>query len=148
MQVALVAAFEPFEGRRRTDAEGIWSPQALTVAAGSLFVPSDQPGRRLLLQLLEPEAPDSLVSWGFFDAIFERKEYMEAYVTEEVARRMLEDPDTRAAFAKRLADPKFAASPEARLEFFHRRHPSWDDRKDAYPVVKVESFREETATPR
>jgi hypothetical protein len=134
-------AASPYEGRRRTDARGAWSRESRTVAAGSLFVPSDQPGRRLLLGLLEPEAPDSLVSWGFFDAIFERKEYMESYVTEEAAQAMLsDDPAARAAFEARLDDPKFAADPGARLEFFHRLHPSWDERKDAYPIVKVDAF--------
>ena len=139
---AVAYAASPYEGRRRTDAQGTWSRQTTTVAAGSLFVPADQPGRRLLLGLLEPEAPDSLVSWGFFDAIFERKEYMEAYVTEEAAQQMLADgPATREEFERKLSDPKFAADPEARLEFFQRRHPSWDETKDRYPVVKVDAFR-------
>ena len=29
------------------------------------------------MALLEPRDPDSFVSWGFFNAAFERKEYME-----------------------------------------------------------------------
>lgn len=134
-------ASAPYEGRRRVEASGSWTRETRDVAAGSIFVPASQPGLRLLVQLLEPEAPDSLVSWGYFDAIFERKEYMEAYVTEAAAAAMLrDDPKVRAEFERRLADPKFAADPGARLEFFHRLHPSWDDRKDAYPVVKVDAF--------
>ncbi|HEX6849874.1 MAG TPA: M14 family zinc carboxypeptidase [Candidatus Polarisedimenticolaceae bacterium] len=134
-------AVAPYEGRRRVEAEGSWTGGTRDVAPGSLFVPAAQPGARLLVQLLEPEAPDSLVSWGYFDAIFERKEYMESYVTEEVAAAMLrDDPAVRAEFERRLSDPKFAADPNARLEFFHRRHASWDDRKDVYPVVKVDAF--------
>ena len=43
-----------------------------------------------------------------------------------------------AEFARRLAaDPAFAASPAARLEFFARRHPSWDERYGLYPVMRV-----------
>jgi hypothetical protein len=134
-------AATPYEGRRRVEASGAWTRETRDVAAGSLFVPAAQPGARLLLQLLEPEAPDSLVSWGYFDAIFERKEYMESYVTEAAATTMLrDDPKVRAEFERRLADPKFAADPGARLEFFHRLHPSWDERKDLYPVVKVDGF--------
>jgi hypothetical protein len=70
--------------------------------------------------LLEPMAPDSLARWGEFNAAFERKEYMEAYVAEQVAQEMLEkDPALAAEFAKKLdTDPAFAASPEARLDFF------------------------------
>src|SRR6185503_18842920 len=86
-------AAAPFEGRTNVKARGAWSAETVNVAAGSLFVPTTQPGARLLVHLLEPEAPDSLVSWGYFSSIFEQKEYMEAYVAEAVAARMLkEDP--------------------------------------------------------
>ena len=44
-------------------------------------MPIDQPAARLVLHLLEPELPDSLVQWGLFNAVFERKSY--------VMRRML-----------------------------------------------------------
>ena len=48
------------------------------------------------MTLLEPGSPDSLVGWGFFTAAFERKEYMEAYVAEDVAAAMLaKDPALR-----------------------------------------------------
>ena len=44
----------------------------------------------------------------------------------------------RQAFEKRLAeDPEFVASPEARLDFFYRRHPSWDERLNLYPVYRT-----------
>ncbi|MBP6799318.1 MAG: peptidase M14, partial [Luteimonas sp.] len=72
---------------------------------------------------------------------FERKEYMEAYVAEAVAREMLAaDPRLRAEFERRLReDQAFAADPSARLEFFHRRHASWDERLDLYPVLRTDS---------
>ena len=41
--------------------------------------------------LLEPQGPDSFVAWGFFDAIFEQKEYGEDYVVEKLARDMLDE---------------------------------------------------------
>ena len=40
-------------------------------------------------------------------------------------------------FERRLReDADFAASPDARLEFFYRRHPSWDERYGLYPVYR------------
>ena len=64
---------------------------------------------------------------------------MEAYVTEEVAARMLEDPALKAEFERRLrTDAAFAGSPAARLDFFYRRHPSWDERHGLYPVLRLE----------
>jgi hypothetical protein len=74
-------------------------------------VPIDQPGARLVLHMFEPALPDSLVQWGMFNAVFERKEYMEPYVLEQAARDMLAaDPALRAAFDAALAaDPGLAA---------------------------------------
>jgi hypothetical protein len=64
---------------------------------------------------------------------------MEPYVAEQVGADILaHDPEVAAAFKKRLAsDPAFAASPGARLEFFYRRHPSWDERLNLYPVYRI-----------
>ena len=89
---------------------------------------------------MEPKDQDSFVRWGFFNTAFEQKEYMEAYVAEDVGRQMLEkDPAVRAEFERRLSeDPSFAQSPAARLEFFYRRHPSWDERYNLYPVLRTD----------
>jgi hypothetical protein len=128
-----------FEGRTALALEGAWGDERRDVPAGSLFVPIAQPRARLLMTLLEPGSPDGLVARGFFNAAFERKEYMEAYVAEGVAREMLaKDPALKAAFEKRLAeDPDFARSPQARLDFFYRRHAAWDERFNLYPVYRT-----------
>lgn len=133
-------AAQSSEGRQRLQISGQWRAERRELPAGSLFVPIAQPGARLLMALLEPQAPDSLLQWGLFNNEFERKEYMEAYVAEEVARTMLaEDPALKAHFEQRLAaDPAFAADPDARLEFFYRRHPAWDERYRLYPILRSE----------
>ncbi len=127
-----------FEGRPVTTVTGAWRDERRDIGAGALFVPIAQPKARLVMSLLEPQAPDSFVAWGYFGTAFERKEYMENYVTEAVARQMLsQDAKLREEFERRLReDADFAASPEARLEFFHRRHPSWDERYGLYPVYR------------
>ena len=128
------------EGRQRTTVEGAWTAEPRDVGAGALFVPIAQPKAQLLMALLEPQAPDSLLAWGGFGNAFERKEYMEAYVAEEVARAMLaKDPALRAEFGTKLReDAAFAADPNARLEFFYRRHSAWDERVNLYPVLRVD----------
>jgi hypothetical protein len=65
---------------------------------------------------------------------------MEPYVAEQVAREMLSaDPALAESFRRRLdEDPAFAADPAARLDWFYRRHPSWDYRFNLYPVLRVE----------
>ncbi len=130
-----------FEGHQAMRLEGDWSREDRDVGTGALFVPIAQPGARLVMGLLEPKAPDSLAAWGEFNNAFERKEYMEDYVAEEVARAQLAaDPALAAAFAAKLRDdPAFAASPAARLEFFARRHASWDERFNLYPVLRTDT---------
>jgi len=129
----------PFEGRMRARLLGAWQRESQDLLAGSLFVPIAQAKSRLIMALLEPQAPDSLAAWGFFNACFEQKEHMEPYVAEQIAREMLAaEPQLADEFARQLAaDAAFAANPVARLEFFLRRHASWDLRYNLYPVLRV-----------
>lgn len=132
-------AAQSVEGHQRLTLSGQWKPETQDVAAGALFVPIAQPEARLVMALLEPQAPDALVAWGEFNNNFERKEYMEDYVAEDVARQMLKDPKVKAEFEQRLKDDAaFAADPQARLEFFARRHSSWDSRYRLYPVLRTD----------
>jgi hypothetical protein len=136
----------PFEGRMCVQLSGTWQRESHDIAAGALFVPIAQPGARLLMHLLEPLAPDSFVAWGFFNACFEQKEYMEPYVADQIARTVLaQTPGLKEEFDRRLKqDPAFAATPRARLEFFLRRHSSWDAQLNLYPVFRVDEL---LATP-
>lgn len=130
---------QSFEGRQSLAVEGDWGRERRSLAKGSLFVPIAQPKARLVMTMLEPRGADSLLAWGEFNNAFERKEYMEEYVAEDVAREQLEaDPALRAAFQKKLdTDAEFNKSPQARLEFFARRHASWDERFNLYPVMRT-----------
>jgi murein tripeptide amidase MpaA len=129
-----------FESHQRLKVEGAWKPEPRDLVKGALFVPIAQPKARLVMALFEPQAPDSLLAWGEFNNAFERKEYMEDYVAEDVAReQMAHDPALAAAFRDRVEhDPAFAQNPQARLEFFARRHPSWDERLNLYPVLRTD----------
>ena len=141
--VADSAQFAPtsVEGHQRVALKGEWTTQAAEVAAGSLYVPIAQANARLLVQILEPTAGDSMAAWGDFNNAFERKEYMEGYVAEEEARKMLaKDPALKAEFEKRLKDDAdFAKSAGARLDFFYRRHPAWDAGTNRYPVLRTDT---------
>jgi len=136
-------ATAPFEGRLMLDK---FTANATTIeqtfAAGSAIVPLDQRAANLVVNLLEPRAPDSLLRWGFFNAAFEQKEYGDARVLEKLARDMLAKDDAlKAEFEARLASDKaFAADPRARLEFFYVRSP-WYMRQHVgrYPVVGLDT---------
>ncbi|MBP6534826.1 MAG: peptidase M14, partial [Arenimonas sp.] len=133
-------AAQSFESHQGLTVTGAWRKDIADIPAGSLFVPIAQPKAKLVMALLEPQAPDSYLAWGLFNNQFEQKEYMEGYVAEEVARGMLKDPAIKAEFeAKLAADKAFAASPQQRLEFFARKHPSWDERYQVYPVMRTDA---------
>jgi hypothetical protein len=92
--------------------------------------------------LLEPEAPDSLLHWGFLNAIFEQKESGDARVLEKLARDMMaKDPALKAEFdAKVASDKAFASNPEARLEFFYRKSPWYASQNvGIYPIARLDA---------
>jgi murein tripeptide amidase MpaA len=131
-----------FEGRQLPSYRSEVVRESRTFAAGSAVVPVSQPLARVVINLLEPDAPDSFVRWGFFNAMFEQKEYAENYILEKLAREMLQnDQKLREEFQQKLAtDPAFASSSRERLMFFYRRSPYWDpSRMNLYPVGRIVS---------
>ncbi len=131
----------PFEGRVMPTYKTVKVREKRLFPAGSVLVPLAQPAAHVAIHLLEPEGPDSFVAWGFFNPIFEQKEYGEDYVLEKLAREMLQkDENLRREFEKRLmSDPQFAASPRERLRFFYERSPYWDQQMNLYPVGRIVS---------
>jgi murein tripeptide amidase MpaA len=117
--------------------------ETATFPARSAVVALDQLRSRVAIHWLEPDAPDSAVRWGFFDPVFEQKEYGDGYVLERLARQMLaSDATLRVEFDRRLAaDPVFASDPAARLEFFYDRSP-WGlaNRVGEYPVGRLRNL--------
>jgi hypothetical protein len=109
------------------------------VPAGAVYVPLRQRAARVAINLLEPDAPDSLVRWGFFHAIFEQKEYFSDSIMEPIAREMANrHPELRVEFEKRLAsDAAFAKNPRQRLQWWFERSPYYEPDKDVYPVLRV-----------
>lgn len=128
-----------FEGRVMPNYKTSVVRERRTFPAGSVIVPLAQPSALVALNLLEPSAPDSLAAWGFFNAVFEQKEFGESYVLEKLAREMMQkDEGLRSEFEKRVAsDPKFAASARERLQFFYDRSPYHDKELNLYPVARL-----------
>jgi len=117
--------------------------ETATFPAGSVVVALNQRLSKVAIHWLEPEAPDSAMRWGLFDPIFEQREYGEGYVLEKLAREMMaKDQALKAEFEKRVRnDARFAASPEARLEFFYERSPWYQaNQVGLYPVGRLLSL--------
>ncbi len=136
-------AHKPFEGHLLLrDFTPSTTPRDVELPVGSVVVALDQRTANVAINLLEPQAPDSLLHWGFLNAIFEAKEYAEPRVVEHLAREMLaKTPTLRAAFERKLHDDRaFAADPDARLSYFHERSPWYiAQHVGAYPVLRVDA---------
>lgn len=130
----------PFEGHIRID-PGVPVKQEIetTFPAGSYRISTDQPLRKLLVLMLEPQAPDSFLQWGFFLEIFTRTEYAEAYVLEPLAQKMMEtDEALKTRFEQKLeSDESFAASRYQRLLWFYQQTPFFDREYLLYPVARI-----------
>ncbi|CAN5582181.1 M14 family metallopeptidase [soil metagenome] len=132
-------AANSFENRVTLTCKQTPVKETRTYAAGSVLVPMAQEAANVAIHLLEPAGPDSFVYWGFFNSVFEQKEYGESYQIEKLAQKMLtDDPKLQEEFDRRLLDPAFARSPQARLKFFYERSPYYLNQKvGVYPVGRV-----------
>jgi hypothetical protein len=133
-------AVAPYEGRQRVDCDYSSFSDSITIPAGTYFIPIDQRTVRVIINLLEPKSSDSFLRWGFFNAIFERKEYFENYVMEREALKMMkEDPLLKEEFDRKLLmDENFRKDYRARLNFFYEHSPYFDKNFNMYPVMRVE----------
>jgi zinc carboxypeptidase len=107
------------------------------IPAGALWIPADQPDFEVAVQLLEPEAPDSLLSWGLLSSVFERKEYIDPRVLEGHVAALLKDPRIAAEWEAAQKDEKLAKDPRARFTWWYRRTSFWDETLGLLPYVRV-----------
>jgi hypothetical protein len=126
--------------------QGVFTVTDVTVArqfedrkipAGSLWIPADQPDFEVAIQLFEPEAPDSLLSWGELSSIFEMKTYIGLDRLEELATEMITDDAIRTRWETALEDPDFAGDRRARYLWWYHQTPYWDEQVGLLPIYRV-----------
>ncbi|MBL6963508.1 MAG: M14 family metallopeptidase [Bacteroidetes bacterium] len=130
----------PYEGRQVLEHFDITEVEEERLfRAGSVIVKMDQPTAKVIAYLLEPQAQGSLIYWGFFNSIFEQKEYAESYVMEKLAREMLEsDANLKAEFEEKLKnEAEFKHNWWLLLNWFYSKTPYWDSRINSYPVGRI-----------
>lgn len=132
-------ASKPYEGRFLPSYEIERYFDTVIVNAGDYYIKSDQRTIRVIANLLEPLSPDSYIKWGFFNTIFEQKEYFEEYSMEPVARKMAEENEfLKEEFMKRVSsDESFRNNPYQRLNFFYEKSPYFDKQLNLYPVMRL-----------
>jgi hypothetical protein len=128
---------QTYEGRTRVEALSMHEiPKAVRYHAGSAVIQTNQQAARVIVHALEPASPESFLQWGFFNAIFEQKEYAESYVMEKLAREMIaKDPSLLLEFnAFNATLPDTPAKMWAQYNWLFSRTPYFDAMKDVYPV--------------
>jgi len=133
-------ASSPYEGRQMV--ENFYLEEIKikkTFSKGSVIVPTNQRTAKIIAHMLEPIGPDSFIRWGFFNSIFERKEYVETYVMEKMAREMIkEKPELLDQYKKVIEEnPEIYNNQWTKLFWFYERTPYWDQQKDIYPIGKI-----------
>jgi hypothetical protein len=129
----------PYEGRQMVTTQYDETEETRKFHKGSIVVLMNQRTARVIASILEPAASGSFVEWGFFNQIFEQKEYSETYVMEKMAREMLEkDPQLRKEFLEKMAkDAEFSNDQWNILNWFYSKTPYWDKQFLNYPVGRI-----------
>jgi hypothetical protein len=106
---------------------------------GDYYIAMNQPANRFIMEVLEPQAPDSYFCWNFFDAILGQKEGYSDYVFEDTAEELLkQNPGLKIKLEqKRAADSAFAKNGDAQLDFVYRNSPYFEPDYLRYPVYRV-----------
>ncbi len=130
----------PYEGHHPVTFAAEPVTETRVFPAGTAVVDMNQRSARVVAHLLEPNGPDSLVKWGYFDSVFERVEYVESYVIEQMIPTLLaENPTWEAELeAAKAANPEFAADPWAIRYWFYARTPYYDNRVGIYPIGAID----------
>jgi hypothetical protein len=131
---------QPFEGHYwHTGVSLRTEKQTVSFKKGDWYIPVNQWTNRYIIETLEPKAVDSFFKWNFFDTILQAKEHYSDYVFEESAAALLEkSPELKVRLEeKQKADPEFAKSGSAQLDFIYENSPYREKEYLRYPVFRV-----------
>lgn len=129
---------EPNEGHHMVNVKTNEKLENRFYKKGSVIVPTNQRTAKVIAFLLEPTAEGSLVEWGYFNSVFEQKEYGETYVMEKVAREMLSnDPQLKKEFEATVKNNPDYNDQWKMLNWFYNRSLWSDINYMVYPVGKI-----------
>ena len=130
----------PYEGHHlNTEVKVETLVQRISFRKGDWLIPMGQIGDRFIMEVLEPQMEDSYFTWNFFDPILVQKEGYSAYSFEDKAADYLRT-DTilqRRLNERKSADPEFAKSGRAQLDFIYRNSPWAEPGFMRYPVYRI-----------
>jgi hypothetical protein len=125
---------------RHSDVKTSTSLQKIAFRKGDIIIPTGQAADRFLVETLEPTGDDGYFAWNFFDAILQQKEGYSNYRWEDVAGDFLAShPELQQQLAdKKKAEPAFAASVNAQLDFVYKKSPWYEPAHLRFPIYRLE----------
>lgn len=113
--------------------------EAVNIWEGDFLIPMNQPANRYIVEMLEPDAPDSFFRWNFFDPILEEREYYSSYGFEENAKRYLDEhPEFRKQWEEAIKnDTSLANNHRAQLGYIYHNTGWADNVTRKYPVLRM-----------
>ena len=111
-----------------------------TFIKGDVLIQMGTDKDRLLIELLEPDAPDSYFNWNFFDAVLQQKEWYSPYIFEDEAAHMLQEDTSlmRRFEEKKASDPLFSNDANAQLYWIYTQSKHFEDAYMRLPVFRLE----------
>ena len=136
-----------FEGRQTVTST--FSAKELTQQIDNRWVKitTDQDLGKFAVTLLDPNGPDSLFSWGSFNQMFQRTEYIESYVIVPLAHKMLADEKLLAEFRQAFPSSStkstesnertdlFKEQRNEKMRWLYERSKYYDKQYLKYPVL-------------
>ncbi len=132
---------KPYEKHHKNSAVKVsLSSETIAFRKGDVIIPTDQPARRFLVEMLEPTGDDSYFAWNFFDAVLQEKEGYSDYRWEDVAGEYIKThPEVKQALEeKKGSDTAFAHNPSAQLQFVYKHSPWYEPVHMRYPVYRID----------
>lgn len=108
---------------------------------GDILISMGTDKDRFIVNVLEPDAPDSYFNWNFFDAVLQQKEWFSPYVIEDKAAEMLKnDPRLKAEFTEMwMNTPGFSDNKQWQLYWIYKRSDHYEKEHMTLPVFRIEN---------
>ncbi|WP_068545503.1 M14 family metallopeptidase [Thalassotalea crassostreae] len=136
-----------FEGRQTVSSTFLEKELEQKIDSRWVRINTDQDLGKFAVTLLDPHGTDSLFSWGSFNQMFQRTEYIETYVIVPLAQKMLADDKLLAEFkqafpssATKSSDQNeqrdlFKEQRNDKMRWIYERSNYYDKQYLKYPVL-------------
>jgi len=111
-----------------------------TFRKGDYLIKTGTDKDRFVVEMLEPDGPDSYFNWNFFDAILQQKEWYSPYVFEDKAAEYLRNNNTlnQQFLAKKEKDKDFANNARAQLHWVYTQSQNYEKEHRRLPIFRIE----------